>query len=205
MRVLGLDPRPPANGPVRISSTARRCASGVRPAIRRGLTALPILIGLLAPASRAGAHAVPAAMDPAPDARLDTPPPAVVIRFTERVEPRASSLDVLDARGARVSRATASSTRRTRGATGLPSSRSSPAPTRCPGGSCLPTTVTSPAAPMCSRWGLPVPRGNPVPWSGAEEGGDRSRAGWSGWAGRCSWAPSSALRCSVSSRPDGSA
>ena len=43
-------------------------------------------------------------MDPAPDARLDTSPPAVVIRFTERVEPRASSLDVLDARGARVSR-----------------------------------------------------------------------------------------------------
>jgi copper transport protein len=104
MRVLGLDPRPPANGPVRISSAASRCAFGVRPVISRGLMALPILIGLLAPASRADAHAVPAAMDPAPDARLDTSPPAVVIRFTERVEPHASSLDVLDARGARVSR-----------------------------------------------------------------------------------------------------
>ena len=42
---------------------------------------------------------MPAAMDPAPDARLDAAPPAVVIRFTERVEPRASSLEVLDAQG----------------------------------------------------------------------------------------------------------
>jgi putative copper export protein/methionine-rich copper-binding protein CopC len=43
-------------------------------------------------------------MEPAPDARLDDAPSSVVIRFTERVEPRASSLEVLDAAGARVSR-----------------------------------------------------------------------------------------------------
>jgi copper transport protein len=43
-------------------------------------------------------------MSPAPDSRLAEAPPAVVIRFSERVEARPSSLEVLDARGRRVDR-----------------------------------------------------------------------------------------------------
>ncbi len=74
MLVLGLVPRPPAVRPVRVSSRPRRRASDGRPAIRRGLAAAAILLGLVLAAPRAEAHAVPAAMDPAPDARLDAPP-----------------------------------------------------------------------------------------------------------------------------------
>ncbi|MGH7358786.1 MAG: copper resistance CopC family protein, partial [Candidatus Rokuibacteriota bacterium] len=44
------------------------------------------------------------AMDPAPNARLDEAPREAVIRFSERVEPRPSTLEVLDARGQRVDR-----------------------------------------------------------------------------------------------------
>ena len=104
MLVLGLVTRPPADAPARISSLAGRRPTVVWPAVWRCLTAASILLCLALPASRAEAHAVPAAMDPAPDARLDAAPPAVVIRFTERVEPHTSSLEVLDAKGARVSR-----------------------------------------------------------------------------------------------------
>jgi methionine-rich copper-binding protein CopC len=64
--------------------------------------AAAVLLGAILSASEAAAHAVPAAMDPAPDARLDVPPREVVIRFTERVEPRPSTVEVLDARGRRV-------------------------------------------------------------------------------------------------------
>jgi copper transport protein len=43
-------------------------------------------------------------MDPPPNARLDDAPREAVIRFSERVEPRPSTLEVLDARGQRVDR-----------------------------------------------------------------------------------------------------
>jgi copper transport protein len=104
MLVLGLVTRPPADALARISSLAGRRPTVVGPAVWRCLTAASILLCLALPASRAEAHAVPAAMDPAPDARLDAAPPMVVIRFTERVEPHTSSLEVLDAKGARVTR-----------------------------------------------------------------------------------------------------
>jgi copper transport protein len=50
----------------------------------------------------AGAHAVPVAMAPAPNAVVEAAPREATVRFSERVEPRASSLAVLDARGRRV-------------------------------------------------------------------------------------------------------
>jgi copper transport protein len=47
-------------------------------------------------------HAVPVISEPATNAVLLEPPREVVIRFSERVDPRASALEVLDARGQRV-------------------------------------------------------------------------------------------------------
>ena len=43
-------------------------------------------------------------MDPAANARVDEAPREAVIRFSERIEPRPSTLEVLDARGQRVDR-----------------------------------------------------------------------------------------------------
>jgi copper transport protein len=63
-----------------------------------------IVLGSIMPAPPAAAHAVPAAMDPPPNASLDVSPREVVIRFTERVEARPSTLDVLDAGGRPVAR-----------------------------------------------------------------------------------------------------
>ncbi len=48
------------------------------------------------------AHAVPVAIEPGANAVLDEAPREVAIRYSERVEPRASSLQVLDPRGRRV-------------------------------------------------------------------------------------------------------
>ena len=72
---------------------------------RRWLSAGALLLGAALAAQQAGAHAVPVTMDPAPNARLDEAPREAVIRFSERVEPRPSTLEVLDARGQRVDRA----------------------------------------------------------------------------------------------------
>lgn len=69
---------------------------------RRWPLALVPLLGVVLSPGLARAHAVPVAMDPAPNARLAEPPQEVVIRFSERVEARASTLEVLDARGQRV-------------------------------------------------------------------------------------------------------
>jgi copper transport protein len=66
--------------------------------------ALALLLGTMLSAGEAGAHAVPVTMDPAPNARLVEPPREVVIRFSERVEARASTLEILDARGQRADR-----------------------------------------------------------------------------------------------------
>jgi methionine-rich copper-binding protein CopC len=128
MLVLGLVTRPPAAAPARISSLAGRRPTVVWPAVWRCLTAASILLCLALPASRAEAHAVPAAMDPAPDARLDAAPPAVVLPH-ERVEPHTAPLEVLDARGTRGRGEGAVDPRS--GAT-LRSAHSHPAPTRCP-------------------------------------------------------------------------
>jgi copper transport protein len=58
------------------------------------------LVGLLAP-SFAWAHAVPTSTVPAVNAVLQEAPREIAMRFSERVEPRASSLQVLDSHGVR--------------------------------------------------------------------------------------------------------
>jgi copper transport protein len=68
----------------------------------RPLLAVVSLLGMMLSAGPAGAHAVPVTMDPEPNARLDEAPREVVIRFSERIEGRPSTLEVLDARGQRV-------------------------------------------------------------------------------------------------------
>jgi copper transport protein len=98
----------PRRPPPRVQGAAGPQLGGSVPAIRcaawRPFVAAPILLGSFLAATPAGAHAVPAAMVPAPNARLAATPPEVVIRFTERVEARPSTLEVLDARGQRVDR-----------------------------------------------------------------------------------------------------
>ncbi len=73
---------------------------GGRPA--RRILGVALLLGFVLAAQDAEAHAVPVTMAPAPNARLDAPPSEIVIRFSERVDPRPSALEVLDARGRRV-------------------------------------------------------------------------------------------------------
>jgi copper transport protein len=53
-------------------------------------------------AREATGHAVPVAAEPAENAVLAEAPPEIVIRFSERVDPRASALEVLDGHGQRV-------------------------------------------------------------------------------------------------------
>ena len=72
--------------------------------IRQAAVSVALLLGLAFSAREAHAHAVPVTMDPAPNARLAAAPREVVVRFSERVEPRPSALEVLDARGQRVDR-----------------------------------------------------------------------------------------------------
>jgi copper transport protein len=75
------------------------------------LSRMPLLILMVtgfalwmasAPAPLAFAHAVPVASTPAPEAVLSQAPPQIAVRFSERVEPQASSLRVYDAHGQRV-------------------------------------------------------------------------------------------------------
>ena len=56
----------------------------------------------LAGAGAALAHADLASADPAADATVKTAPTAISITFTEEVEPKFSSIEVLDAKGTRV-------------------------------------------------------------------------------------------------------
>ena len=95
-------PGPPAVVQDSVPSRLGWRMSGIRRAAWRPSVAALVLLGSVLPARPAGAHAVPAAMDPAPNVRLDASPPEVVIRFTERVEAHPSTLEVLDARGQRV-------------------------------------------------------------------------------------------------------
>ena len=94
--------RPPAVVPGIASSPSGRSTLGTRSAAWRRLVAVAVVLGSALSASLACAHAVPATMDPAPNARLDVSPHEVVIRFTERVEARPSTLEVLDVGGRRV-------------------------------------------------------------------------------------------------------
>ena len=60
------------------------------------------LLGSIVGARDVSGHAVPVSSDPAPNATLSEAPHEVVIRFSERVDARASHLEVLDAHGQRV-------------------------------------------------------------------------------------------------------
>ena len=94
--------RPPGVVPSVARSAFGRRGLGCRSRVRRRLMTAALLLGSALPASPAGAHAVPATADPASNARLAAPPREAVIRFTERVEARPSTLEVLDSRGQRV-------------------------------------------------------------------------------------------------------
>jgi copper transport protein len=63
--------------------------------------ALGLLGSIVGPRAVFG-HAVPTSSDPAPNATLSEAPHEIVIRFSERVDGRASTLEVLDAHGQRV-------------------------------------------------------------------------------------------------------
>ncbi len=102
MEVRQLVARPPGVVPSVARSAFGRRGLGCRSRVWRRLMTAALLLGSAVPASPAGAHAVPATADPASNARLDAPPREAVIRFTERVEARPSTLEVLDARGQRV-------------------------------------------------------------------------------------------------------
>jgi copper transport protein len=69
-------------------------------AVRRAF-AVVLLVGgwLLAGGTAAGAHAVLQSSDPADGASVDRPPRQVTLTFTERPEPRLSTVQVLDADG----------------------------------------------------------------------------------------------------------
>lgn len=94
--------RPPADVPSMARSPSGRDTLGARCAAWRSFVAAAVLLGSTPSAAPAWAHAVPATMDPAPNARLDASPREVAIRFSERVEARPSTLEVLDTGGRRV-------------------------------------------------------------------------------------------------------
>jgi copper resistance protein C len=60
------------------------------------------LLGAIVGPRHVSGHAVPTSSDPAPNATLSEAPHEIVIRFSERVDARASTLEVLDAHGQRV-------------------------------------------------------------------------------------------------------
>ena len=60
------------------------------------------LLGAIVGARDGSGHAVPVSSEPVPNTTLSEAPHEVVIRFSERVDARASRLEVLDAHGQRV-------------------------------------------------------------------------------------------------------
>jgi copper transport protein len=72
--------------------------------MRRAVAIGVLGLGAFAADRYAAAHAVPVMTIPAASAVVAEAPREVVIRFSERVDPRASTLEVLDARGQRVDR-----------------------------------------------------------------------------------------------------
>jgi copper transport protein len=67
-----------------------------------GLGVALCLLGSIVGARDVSGHAVPASSDPASNATLSEAPHEVIIRFSERIDARASRLEVLDAHGQRV-------------------------------------------------------------------------------------------------------
>jgi copper transport protein len=85
----------------------RRPISMPRPGRRLGrvvLAALLALLWLAAAGTPAGAHALLRESDPAAGSSLDRAPSQVLLTFTERPEPRLSSIHVLDSGGRQVER-----------------------------------------------------------------------------------------------------
>jgi copper transport protein len=85
--------------------SARRCSISWRSlGMRlRFVLASVLALWLAGTAPRtAFAHAVPVTSSPAPNAMLSEGPREITVRFSERVEARASSLEVFDARGSRI-------------------------------------------------------------------------------------------------------
>src|SRR5262249_38979251 len=87
-----------------VRSAQRRPTSRTSLDMRLRLVLASILALWLASAAprTAFAHAVPVTSSPAPNAMLSEGPREITVRFSERVEPRASSLQVFDARGSRI-------------------------------------------------------------------------------------------------------
>ena len=78
--------------------------------MKTGVRLLLIIVGgivLLPEPSSVWAHAVPRTMLPAANAVLREAPRDITIRFSERVEARASSLQAFDAQGTRLDDGTA--------------------------------------------------------------------------------------------------
>ena len=184
MRSWRLVLRPPAVVPSIASSPSGRSTLGTRSAAWRRLVTVAVLLGSALPASLAWAHAVPATMDPAPNARLDVSPREVVIRFTERVEARPSTLEVLDAGGRRVDLggAAVDPADPWRYRVGLPSLPLGAYTVSWRVLSADDGHVTSGAHVFTiGAASSPVgPAGNPDPRSGAEWDGGPSRGGWWG-------------------------
>jgi copper transport protein len=87
-----------------VRSAQRRSTSRRSLDMRLRLVFASILALWLAGAAprAAFAHAVPVTSSPAPNANLSEGPREITVRFSERVEARASSLQVFDARGSRI-------------------------------------------------------------------------------------------------------
>jgi copper transport protein len=90
---------------MRVVLCARRCSLFWRSLDMRRRFVLASVLALWLPVAAprsAFAHAVPVTSSPAPNAVLSEGPREISLRFSERVEPRASALEVLDARGIRI-------------------------------------------------------------------------------------------------------
>jgi len=72
--------------------------------MRAAIAALLVVVGVsILSVGTVYAHAAPAAYEPAAGSVISTAPSEIVIRFTERIEPKASRILVLDKRGTKVS------------------------------------------------------------------------------------------------------
>jgi len=71
---------------------------------QRGFLVMMAVLALIAAvlAGKAGAHAKLVRADPAPDSTVAVAPKVVKVWFSEELRPKASTLEVVDSRGARV-------------------------------------------------------------------------------------------------------
>jgi copper transport protein len=99
-RTGGLEPSPPVARPHSRRRPGRsRAGRGLGAGGRLGAAALLAGLWLVVAGATAGAHALLEASDPAGGATLDAAPRQVLLTFTERPEPRLSSVRVLDTAG----------------------------------------------------------------------------------------------------------